>query len=145
MLKSPFRESDLFQVPLLAYSILLVDQDRSIIRSVAKSDPFVATKIKMILTAVLKAAPDRKLGTNQVHSDYVVYQVCKLISLLQDYTSENHNDEKEGFGGLPQNVLPENMASDAFWVLLSSAEVSSNEVCRQLAYRAPSSRRFHLI
>jgi hypothetical protein len=47
-----------------------------------KSDPFVATKKKMILTAVLKAAPDRKLETNRVHSDYVIYQVCKLISLL---------------------------------------------------------------
>lgn len=153
LLQSPFREGDLFQVPLLAYSILLVDQDRSIIRSVAESDPFVASKVKMILTAVLKAAPDRKLGSNQVHSDYVIYQVCKLISLLQDYTTtkegveqpegprqqNNDNNEEEeevGFGGLPRNVLPDNMASDAFWVLLSSAEVSSNEVCRQLAYRA---------
>eukprot|EP00980_Cylindrotheca_fusiformis_P021078 scaffold8079_cov121-Cylindrotheca_fusiformis.AAC.6 len=134
LLQSPFREGDLFQVPLLAYSVLLVDKDRSIIQSVAKTDSFVASKVKMILAAVLEAAPDRKLGSNQIHSDYVIYQVCKLIAVLQDYASKN--DEEEGFGGLPPGVLPDDMASHAFWVLLSAAEVSCNEVCRQLAYRA---------
>ncbi|CAJ1963480.1 unnamed protein product [Cylindrotheca closterium] len=139
LLRCPFRESDLFQIPLLAYSILQVDDDRSMIRSAAKSDPQVAAKFKTMLSTVLKAAPDRKLGSNQVHSDYVQYQVCKLIALLHDYTikhqSDDNNGSDDGYGGLPEEVLPDNIATDAFWVLLSCAEVSSNEVCRQLAYR----------
>ncbi|KAL3934152.1 MAG: hypothetical protein SGBAC_010064 [Bacillariaceae sp.] len=146
LLRCPFRESDLFQIPLLAYSILQVDDDRSMIRSAVKSDPHVASKFKTMLTKVLEAAPDRNLGSNQVHSDYVQYQVCKLIALLHDYNNNTKNDNKhppddedndcgKGYGGLPEEVLPENFASDAFWVLLSCAKVSYNEVCRQLAYR----------
>ena len=148
LLKCQYRESDLFQMPLLAYTILSVDKDRSLIRSVVQSSAPVASRLKMLLTGVLKAAPDRRLGTNQEHSDYVIYQVCKVIALLQSYTShdEDDGDVEYGFGGLPNEVLPENIASDAFWVLLRCAEVSSNEVCRQLAYRtAGDSNSFDVI
>jgi hypothetical protein len=131
LLHSEWREDDIFQVPLLIYTILRVDTDRSLIRSAA-SNQDIASRIKRLLSAVLKASPQRRLGTRQLHSDYISYQVCKVAHLLHE-----SSDLKKGtVSGLPANVLPDEVDSDIFWALLSCAEVSSNELCRQLAYRA---------
>jgi hypothetical protein len=49
---------------------------------------------------------------------------------------ESSNLKKGTAGGLPANILPDDVDSDIFWALLSCAEVSSNQLCRQLAYRS---------
>jgi hypothetical protein len=156
LLKSKWREDDLFQVPLLMYTLLRVDTDRSIIRSAAQ-DPEVACKIQTLISVVLKACPDPRMGTRQVYSDYITYQVCKVLALLQETTelpkpllSKLHQSEysdahtiveaDKGVGGLPLNTLPDELPSEIFIALLNCAEVSSNELCRQLALRTAGDR-----
>lgn len=156
LLKSKWRQDDLFQVPLLMYTLLCVDTDRSIIRSAAK-DPEVACAIKTLISAVLKACPDPRMGTRQAYSDYITYQVCKVLALLQESTelskpllpklnqsesTDAHTIEQAdtGVGGLPLNTLPDELPSEIFIALLNCAEVSANELCRQLALRTAGDR-----
>uniref|UniRef100_A0A7S4K6L8 AAA+ ATPase domain-containing protein n=1 Tax=Odontella aurita TaxID=265563 RepID=A0A7S4K6L8_9STRA len=167
LLASAVRQDDMFQVPLLLYTLLRVDTDRSVIRSaVAKTDDEVASKMRQLLSAVLKARPERQLGARQVHSDYIGYQVCKVLALLyrpQDVqipalppsTTGNNESNQEvegegelgtspdkaaseviGAGGLPANALPRDAEAEIFWALLSCAKVSWDNMCRQLAFRA---------
>lgn len=126
VLTSAWRDDDLFQAPLLLYTLLKVDKGRSLICN----NPHNAERIGMLITAVLKARPHRHNGMEQEHSDYIIYQICKVVALLQESISSPQP------GSLPSDVLPENISSQIFWALLRCAEVSSNELCRQLAYRA---------
>lgn len=165
LLKSKWREDDLFQVPLLIYTLLRVDEDRSLIRSAA-CDPAIANKIQTLIDVVVKACPDPRLGTRQVYSDYITYQVCKVLALLQESTeipkavkeetatNDTSNDDDEtvtnatsteerpavGVGGLPLNAIPEELSFEILRALLNCAEVSSNELYRQLALRAADDR-----
>lgn len=59
----------------------------------------------------------------------------KAVIKTDENDGESSDDEAIGAGGLPVSALPEGVSSDMFWVLLRSAEVSSNTLCRQLAYR----------
>jgi hypothetical protein len=161
LLAAKWRDDDLFQVPLLIYTILRVDSDRSLLRHVAAQDKATALRIQTLISSVLKGRPHRKLGTRQIHSDYIIYQVCKVLALLQQQQpppsaeTEGNFDETDsssskadtsvedetvnkteyGVGGLPLTALPEGASSEVFWGLLRCAEVSSNELCRQLSYR----------
>jgi len=172
LLSSEWREDDLFQVALLMYTVLRLDSPtRSILRSVVTSNPKLARRFRNFLKMVLEARPHRKSGTQQAHSDYIYYQVCKVLAQLQDKTEvprferddgdgrgddmsspknetkKESNDGEEtkggeipvemerGFGGLPVACLPEGVSTEVFWGLFRCAEVSSNELCRQLAYR----------
>ncbi|CAB9501091.1 metalloprotease FTSH [Seminavis robusta] len=149
MLQSPWRQDDLFQVPLLLYTLLRVDTDRSLLIAEVAADPNKALKIKKSITAVLKAAPDPRLGTRQVHSDYISYQVCKVLALLQETTKisfpGNNKKQKKidlevGVGGLPLCMLPDELSSEILRALMDCAEMSCNELCRQLAYRTAGDR-----
>ena len=120
LLSSSWRDDDLFQVPLLLYTILKVDNDRSIIRSAVAENQEVAGTVQNLISAVLKARPHRRAGIRQENSDYIIYQVCKVIALLQDSTTS----AKE-VGGLPVSTLPEDVNSEIFWALLRCAEGTS--------------------
>lgn len=109
LLHSEWREDDIFQVSLLIYTVLRVDTDRSLIRSAA-SNQDIASRLKRLLSAVLKASPQRPLGIRQLHSDYISYQVCKVVALLH----ESSNLKKGTAGGLPANILPDDVDSDIF-------------------------------
>ena len=154
LLKSKWREDDMFQVPLLIYTLLRVDTDRSLIRSAAR-DPETAMSIQTLISAVLSACPDPQLGSRQVHSDYITYQVCKVLALLQETTkipkppetvddndmaSRDSSKAEIRVGSLPAATIPDGLASEMFGALLNCVEVSSNELCRQLAYRAAGDR-----
>ena len=115
LIASSWRKDDLFQVPLLLYTILKVDSDRSLIRKAAASDKDSARRIQKLISAVLKARPHRHSGIQQDNSDYIIYQVCKVCVLLQEALEKR--DE-----GLPSNVLPDDAASEIFWALLRCAE-----------------------
>lgn len=170
LLSSDVRGDDMFQIPLLLYTLLRVDGDRSVIRSaVASTDDEIASKMRKLLSEVLKARPQRQMGSRQVHSDYIGYQVCKVLALLhgtpRDFrphappvpparpkpvadrgrgkeaappSPKDVSTAKEtaGAGGLPACALPRDAESEIFWALLSCAKVSSDNLCRQLAYRA---------
>ena len=150
LLQSEWRTDDLFQVPLLLYTILKVDHQRSILATV---DEQVAFRLRQLITAVLSARPQRRSGITQNYSDYILFQVCRVMaSLVESPTplvhpstisswDDNDNDlsltsTETSIGGLPVAAIPEGMASQMALGLARSAEVSFNELCRQLAYRS---------
>lgn len=145
-----WRQDDLFQVPLLIYTLLRVDDaDRSLLRQVLAMDSSqtVASKVQSMIQTVLKGRPHRKYGTKQVHSDYIIYQICKVLALLQESsqqspislsqpTEEHPPENDEATTATPLSaIIPQGVATEVFWGLLRCAEISSNELCRQLAYR----------
>lgn len=160
LLASNCRKNDLFQIPLLVYTLLKVDKDRSILQSAVLSSGYTAKKVKNLIETIIDARPHRSSGAAQEHSDYIIYQICKVLALLQADTTHQAAYSEEPLGimpnndtlntvnattlgnnsattlGLPPCTLPENAASDVFWALLRCNEVSYNELCRQLAYRA---------
>ena len=153
LLNADIREDDNFQIPLLVCTLLRSDVDRSLISS---CEDKTLAKIRRLIDGVLKARPRRRSGAAQQNSDYIVYQVCKVLSLLQERTElpDRGDNTKEdttieiptSVGGLPSEIVPENAASDVFWGLLRCAEVSCNELCRQIAYRtAGDSNSFDII
>lgn len=160
LLASNCRKDDLFQIPVLVYTLLIVDVDRSVLRSAASSSSYTAKKLKKLIGTIISARPQRSNGAAQEHSDYIIYQISKVLSLLQlnagtdraqqlstngtlsdnNATTLNNNTENRIFG-LPANALPDNYASDVFYALLRCNEVSYNELCRQLAYRTAGDLR----
>ena len=162
LLESEWRTDDLFQVPLLLYTILKVDDQRILLSSVNEQ---IASRVRQLLSAVLSARPRRRNGTSQVYSDYILFQVCRAMSCLvepkqqfqlaidsswviQNDTTLESNEHNIGgdmdavaeftevsIGGLPTSAIPVGASSQLYLGLARSAEVSFNELCRQLAYR----------
>jgi len=141
LVNAPWREDDLFQVPVLLYTILKVDSDRSLLRNELMSSD-IASRIRALLDATISAKPKRRDGSNQVYSDYVIFQCCQVFSEMQDTTenplpnSVEPTDDQLNVGGLPVDALPEGAASQIPLALSRCAELSLNEMCRQLAYHA---------
>lgn len=147
LLNAEVREDDAFQVPLLMYTILMSDLDRSLIHS---CDEATLAKIKRLIDFILESRPLRRQGSAQQNSDYISYQICKVLALMQETTViPSPTAKKQGpsnVGGLPEEALPENAASRVFWALLRCSEVGYNELCRQIAYRtAGDSNSFDVI
>lgn len=140
LVNAEWREDDLFQVPVLLYTILKVDSDKSLLRDSLQSSDF-ASKIRSLLSAVSTARARRRDGPNQNFSDYIMFQCCQVYSLLQDMTESpapsniEPSDDQLSVGGLPVDALPEGLASQIPLGLSRFAELSFNELCRQLAYR----------
>lgn len=151
LLASEWREDDLFQVPLLLYTVLKVDAKRSILgpgNGHTGMDEQLAARMRNLVTAVLGARPCRRNGNSQPYSDYILYQCAQCYSALIDSTptisQEQQHDGEEttaseqesGVGGLPVTALPEGAASQLSLALARCAETSLNELCRQLALRS---------
>ena len=187
LLTTKWRDDDLFQIPLLLYTILFVDSDRTIIRNMVvggedikgndekegeeSGNPNheeilnleredeklrIARRFQRLIRTVLDARPHRHYGIRQANSDYVIYQICKCIALLQrqqqqslssssSSTSSNTATANAGIGGLPQCIIPSpstiaygdvnhDISLEIYFALFRCAEVASNELCRQLAY-----------
>jgi len=155
LLTSTWREEDLFQVPLLLYTVLLFDQDRSAMFSLLQSKEDGVSKLQRLISAVLKARPKRRSGERQDYSDYITYQVCRSLALLYESrdrpnapTADTETDAISylSVGGLPANAVPEGTAAEVSLGLARCAEAASNELCRQLAYRtAGDSSSFDVI
>jgi len=148
LLESEWRTDDLFQVPLLLYTILRADSERTLLSAV---DEQVAFRLRQLISAVLSARPRRRSGVSQPYSDYILFQVCRVMSsLVEDtgavtyYAASILDEAKDvsitnsetSIGRLPVSAVPEGTASQLYLGLARSAEVSFNELCRQLAYRA---------
>jgi hypothetical protein len=153
LLSSEWREEDMFQVPLLLYTVLKVDAKRNILGpsnygSNTGMDEQLAARIRRLVTVVLSARPHRRSGNQQPYSDYILYQCAQCYSALIDSTptptisaifgeQETTASEKEaGIGGLPVSALPEGAASQLSLAVSRCAEISMNELCRQLALRS---------
>lgn len=152
LLASDWRKDDLFQVPLLLYTTLLVDSDRKLLGPTSINEQ-VASKIRELITAVLTSRPRRRDGARQRYSDYIIYQTCQVLAAMYDSTeipmapvTEVEEDIRtadvaaEGsnkqVAGLPASAVPDGAASQIPLALARCAETSSNELCRQLAYRS---------
>jgi hypothetical protein len=165
MLGSDWRPDDLFQVPLLLYTLLQVDARRDWVGT--SSDEVTAARIRSLLEAVLQARPRRRYGLAQAYSDYILFQCTKVyaqvydgavtpprdyLSMGDDHAGEDYDDDDESppreerakevlsvtssMSGLPSRALPDGAPSTVALALARSIEVSYNTLCRELALRA---------
>lgn len=145
LLASEWREDDLFQIPVLLYTILKADTDRRILNK-ALVDPEIASKVKRIIAEVLASRPQRRDGETQQYSDYIMFQCCQVFSALQSTSSPIAGVGETGaggrsathmqLGGLPASAVPDHALSQIPLALTRSVETGFNELCRQLAYRS---------
>jgi hypothetical protein len=149
LLNASWREEDMFQVPLLLYTILKVDTNRE--RSFLYNedgnvvlDDERCCRVKRLINATIEGRPRRRSGISQPMSTYILYQTtCALAELVESTppltaatTSSSTDDEPTiGLGGLPISALPDGAASSTLLALTRCVEVSYNELCRQLAFR----------
>mmetsp|Transcript_35829 Transcript_35829/g.86633 ORF Transcript_35829/g.86633 Transcript_35829/m.86633 type:complete len:657 (+) Transcript_35829:547-2517(+) len=145
LLKTEWRDDDLFQVPLLLNTILEVDTSRLVIGEDLEKD--LTPKVRELVEAVLGARPKRRAGVNQDFSDYIQYLCCQAYATLHDSTeipTESESDrvdkKERGLGGLPAKAIPDGAAAELSLALTRCAESSFNELCRQLAYRGADER-----
>ena len=147
LLNASWREEDMFQVPLLLYTILKVDtnRERSFLTNEdgnAVLDDERCLRVKRLINATIEGRPRRRSGISQPMSTYILYQTtCALAELVESTpllaaTGSSTDDEPTiGLGGLPISALPEGAASSTLLALTRCVEVSYNELCRQLAFR----------
>jgi hypothetical protein len=133
LLQSPWRQDDLFQVPLLLATVLeVMDKDSSIRLSSFEKDEteqaIVADHVTSLVDAVLEARPLRRLGVTQSYSDYILFQCTEAYAALN----------RGGLERLSSLAMPEDSANKLSLALLRCSEVSLNELCRQLAFRTAS-------
>ena len=144
LLTSPLREDDLFQLPVLLYTILKIDTDRSMLARTIQN-PDIASKTKRIIAEVLASRPQRRDGESQQYSDYIMFQCCQVFSALQTAstisqdrsvtTATNPSNLHTSISDLSSSAIPDDAASQIPLALSRCAETGCNELCRQLAYR----------
>lgn len=138
LLRARWREEDLFQVPLLLHTVLRVDSDRLVLNS--DMDEELRHRVRKLVAATLTNRPKRRSGMSQPLSDYILYHITESLATLVESTPTRRQDggdgDDVGLGGLPESALPDGAASDALLALTRCVEVSSNELCRQLAFRS---------
>lgn len=66
LLKSEWREDDLFQVPLLLNTLLTIDKRREVLND--SMDDVMSSSLKRLVEATLQARPQRRNGNYQVNS-----------------------------------------------------------------------------
>jgi len=136
LLRARWREEDIFQVPLLLSTILKIDKNRSLIN--LEMDDELCHRLKQLVTATIENRPKRRNGIGQPLSYYIQYLIADALTSLVESTPQNSDVTTEGIGlgGLPDAALPDGAARTALLALTRCAEVSYNELCRQLAFRS---------
>jgi hypothetical protein len=98
-----------------------------------------------MVESVLNARPQRRAGTaGQKYSDYILFLCAQAYAALREstadktWTSDGDKDgsrsgQETGIGGLPLRALPDGAASSLSTALARCAEISANELYRQLA------------
>jgi hypothetical protein len=127
LLASNWRKDDMFQVPLLLSTLLKVDTHKDLIKT-------HSLKVRQLVEAVLDARPRRRYGTGQSFSDYIVFQCAEAYAALFKFKEVSTTNTTTNYN-LLDAILPENATSSLALSLVRCVEVSSNELCRQLAYK----------
>jgi len=146
ILNSEWRDDDLFQVPLLLYTVLEVDKERKLFGA-NTMDEMLSSRVRQLVESVLKARPRRRTGSNQPLSEYIQFLCCRTFATLYGSSTPPSdpgiNDDfrvsseyESSVGGISPEILPPGTASQLSLALSRCAEVSMNELCRQLAYRS---------
>ena len=129
LLLAEWREDDMFQVPLLLHTVLVVDKKRVLLQ--ADDAALVNAQVKKLIASVVSARPQRREGMQHRFSDYILFRCAVVYAELVEDASEKQG----GLGSLPLSCIPEGAASELPLALARCAEKSSNELCRQLALR----------
>jgi hypothetical protein len=143
LLSAEWREEDMFQVPLLLYTVLGSDTNRNLFKENMGEN--YASKVRKLVSAVLAARPKRRNGPSQQLSFYIMFLSAQAMAMMQSATTiralasgtkptNNMNVMQERTSNLPEEVLPEGASSQLYIGLERSTEVGFNELCRQLAY-----------
>jgi hypothetical protein len=139
LIRSDWREHDLYDVSLLSLVILRLDPE---LETVASLQTKYQQKFVQLLKLVLSGRPQRRQGEQQQFSAYISYLCCSVYVTLQSCTKRNPDTNELQLGSLPSELFDndDNFSSSSFWLNLTiaisrSAETSFNELCRQLAYR----------
>ncbi|KAL3823170.1 hypothetical protein ACHAXA_010054 [Cyclostephanos tholiformis] len=150
VLRANWREEDMFQVPLLLYTVMYIDGDGAFLRDM---DGDMCARMRRLIEATIENRPRRRSGISQPTSAYITYLITRALSAQATKSStartdpamsEDDGEESEiirrdavlGMGGLPISALPMGAESSTLLALTRCVEVSYNELCRQLAYRA---------
>jgi hypothetical protein len=147
LLRAEWREEDMFQVPLLLYTVLRVDRDRSFLGGAPmRSDGGGAlrSRVRRLVAATIENRPRRRDGNSQPMSAYILHLTTRALSELVGSTptaavpgrGDGDVDGDVGLGGLPTSALPDGAGSEALLAVARCAEAGYNELCRQLAFRA---------
>lgn len=131
LVNSSWRGNDIYQVSLMLVVLLRADKDRSIIEGF---DPQTMQRLSELISLALKARPKRRFNEQQAFSDYITYLCTTVFASLFDTTGYNSEGQLL-IGGLPPDISPNDAASELSLSVLRAAEVSFNELCRQMAYR----------
>jgi len=140
-LDSNWSADDLFQVPMVVHTILSVDKDRTLFNDMDRN---LLKKVYLLMESILAARPMRRNGHTQPLSDYLIFLCAQAMATIHDSTKtldRNLNGDLEartvgvGIGGLPLDALPDGASSQLSLGLSRCAEISLNQLCRQLAYR----------
>jgi hypothetical protein len=146
-LLAEWREEDAFQVPLILHTLLSVDKDRTLLNEIM--DDVLAERMRHLISALFSARPLRRNGQYQPLSDYIIFLLAQALTTmykstpLSGYALDNTSssgDDVVSIGGLPKKAIPDGAASQLSVGLSRCAEVSFNELCRQLAFRSAGDR-----
>lgn len=135
LLKSEWREDDLFQVPLLLNTLLTIDKRREVLND--SMDDVMSSSLKRLVEATLQARPQRRNGNYQPISNYIQFLIADALATLMEFTPAY-----ETLGNLPSRSIPADAEKDVLLALTRCVEVSFNELCRQLAYRSAGETKF---
>lgn len=130
LLRANWREDDLFQVPLLLKTLLSVDKGRDVLSS--GMDEELCYRVKKLISATIANRPRRRNGLSQPISNYIEFLITDSLATLLESTPSGGGN----LGGLTDGALPDGAERDTLIALTRCVEVSYNDLCRQLAFRA---------
>lgn len=133
-LDSDWKEEDLFQVPLMIHVIFSLDRERTLMNGMSEER---TKRVKLLLDALLKARPKRRNGQNQPLSDYLMFLSAQAMkTLITEVEGDLQSDVEVGISNIPMELLPTDASLQLSLGLHRCAEISFNELCRQLAYKS---------
>jgi hypothetical protein len=138
LVNASWQESDLYQVSLMLGVLLKPDNRKDIF---ASFDDETLDRVSKLISLTLTARPKRRFNEQQVFSDYINYLCASVYSSLFDATHYDANGQLL-LGDLPASTTPDGASAELSLAVLRAAEISFNELCRQLAYRSADESTF---
>jgi len=138
LVNASWRESDLYQVSLMLVVVLRPENRKELFETF---DAETFERISKLISLALTARPKRRFNQQQVFSDYISYLCATVYSSLFDSTRYNA-EGRLVLGDLPPEYTPDGAAAEMSLAVLRAAEISFNELCRQLAYRSADESTF---
>ena len=159
LLRSDWRYNDLFQVSLLTYTLLQhaaatsdEDEKNKLIESLLQEDTEDdtvdddANRFRQLVSSVLTGRPKRRLGSQQIFSDYILYKCCCAYALLRDMLLQHQQKQPTLSESQQKRRRKAQLEVELTIALSRCAEVSMNELCKQIAYHsAGDSTSFDII